>query len=96
MIDNSKFIITNQIQTDKYAVSIVTDVSGIPSVLTIYQNGNLKFFSDYKKLSISEDVTNNLVNITSDGFVGQFSVNNTDSWVSTNGFITDLLTDITG
>jgi len=96
MIDNSRFYITNEIQTDKYSVNIITDVTGGPSVFTIYQNGNLKFFTDYKKLSISEDVTNDLVNITSGGFVGQFSVNNTDSWVSTNGFITTLLTAITG
>lgn len=95
IIDNSKFIITNEIQTDKYDVNVVTDLTGTPAVLTIAQNGNLIFFSNYSSLSISEDSVNNIVNIISDGFVGQFSVNNTLAWVSTNAFITDLLNSIT-
>jgi hypothetical protein len=95
IIDNSKFIITNEIQTDKYSVSVVGDLTGSPAVLKIEQNGNLIFFSNYSSLSISEDSVNDIVNIISEGFVGQFSVNNTLSWTSTNGFITDLLTSIT-
>ena len=95
IIDNSKFIITNEIQTDKYSVSVVGDLTGSPAVLKIEQNGNLIFFSNYSSLSISEDSVNNIVNIISEGFVGQFSVNNTNAWTSTNGFITDLLTSIT-
>ena len=95
IIDNSRFIITNEIQTDKYDVNVVTDLTGTPAVLTITQNGNLIFFSNYSSLSISEDSVNNIVNIISEGFVGQFSANNTLSWTSTNGFITGLLTSIT-
>jgi hypothetical protein len=95
IIDNSKFIITNEIQTDKYSVSVVGDLTGSPAVLKIEQNGNLIFFSNYSSLSISEDSVNDIVNIISEGFVGQFSTNNTLSWTSTNGFITDLLTSIT-
>ena len=95
IIDNSKFIITNEIQVDKYSVSVVTDLTGSPAVLKIEQNGNLIFFSNYSSLSISEDSVNNIVNIISEGFVGQFSVNNTLPWTSTNGFITDLLSSIT-
>jgi len=95
IIDNEKFIITNEIQTDKYSVSVITDLTGTPAVLKIEQNGNLIFFSNYSSLSISEDSVNNIVNIISEGFVGQFSVNNTLSWVSTNGFITGLLLSIT-
>jgi hypothetical protein len=95
IIDNSKFIITNEIQTDKYSVSVVGDLTGSPAVLKIEQNGNLIFFSNYSSLSISEDSVNDIVNIISEGFVGQFSTNNTLSWTSTNAFITGLLTSIT-
>jgi hypothetical protein len=95
IIDNSKFIITNEIQGDKYLVSVVTDLTGSPAVLKIEQNGNLIFFSNYSSLSISGDSVNDIVNIISDGFVGQFSINNTLGWSGTNGFITDLLTSIT-
>jgi len=95
IIDNGKFIITNEIQTDKYSVSVVGDLTGTPAVLTIYQDGNLIFFSHYENLSISEDSVNNIVNVISEGFVGQFSVNNTNAWTSTNTFITSLLTSIT-
>jgi hypothetical protein len=96
IIDNSKFIITNQILDDKYEVSVVGDLTGSPAVLKILQSGNLIFFSNYSSLSVSEDSVNDLVNIISEGFVGQFSVNNTLDWISTNGFISDLLTTITG
>jgi hypothetical protein len=95
IINNEKFIITNEIQTDKYSVSVVTDLTGTPAVLKIEQNGNLIFFSNYSSLSISEDSVNDIVNIISEGFVGQFSTNNTLSWTSTNAFITGLLTSIT-
>lgn len=95
IIDNAKFIITNEIQGDKYLVSVVTDLTGSPAVLKIEQNYNIIFFSNYKSLSISEDSVNGIVNIISDGFVGQFSINNTLGWSGTNGFITDLLTSIT-
>ena len=95
IIDNAKFIITNEIQVDKYSVSVVTDLTGTPAVLKIEQDGNLIFFSNYSSLSISEDSVNNIVNIISEGFIGQFSANNTNAWISTNGFITDLLTSIT-
>ena len=95
IIDNSKFIITNEIQDHKYAVSVVADLTGSPAVLKIEQNNNLIFFSNYSSLSISEDSVNNIVNIISEGFVGQFSSNNTLSWASTNAFITGLLNSIT-
>lgn len=95
IINNEKFIITNEIQSDKYSVSVVSDLTGSPAVLKIEQNGNLIFFSNYSSLSISEDSVNDIVNIISEGFVGQFSANNTLSWASTNAFITGLLSAIT-
>jgi hypothetical protein len=95
IIDNSKFIITNEIQANRYDVNVVTDLTGSPAVFKIEQNGNLIFFSNYSSLSISEDSVNDIVNIISEGFVGQFSANNVNGWASTNGFITGLLTSIT-
>ena len=95
IIDNSKFIITNEIQATRYDVNVVGDLTGSPAVLTITQNGNLIFFSNYSSLSISEDSVNDLVNIISEGFVGQFSSNNVNGWASTNVFITGLLSAIT-
>jgi len=95
IINNDKFIITNEIQANRYDVTIVTDLTGSPAVLKIEQNDNLIFFSNYSSLSISEDSVNDIVNIISEGFVGQFSANNVNGWASTNAFITDLLTSIT-
>jgi hypothetical protein len=35
MIDNSKFIITNEVVVDKYDLMIQADVTGVPAILQI-------------------------------------------------------------
>jgi hypothetical protein len=79
MIDNSKFIITNEVIVDKYDLMIQADVTGTPAILQIQKAGvgiifignytSLKFFIDGDKLVILDN-----------NFYGEFSVNNVDGF----------------
>ena len=95
MIDNSKFIITNEVVTDLFALQILGDLNGNPSVLKIEEeNVGLIYFGKYDNLSFfSTDTT--LV-ILGPQFYGEFSANNCTNFTTPLAKLQGLLTDITG
>ena len=61
MIDNSKFIITNEVVTDLFALQILGDLNGNPSVLKIEEeNVGLIYFGKYDNLSFFTTDTRNI------------------------------------
>ena len=93
IIDNSKFIITNEVIVDKYDIRIQPDFSGVPSIVHIskadiglifiggYQS--FKFFIDGDKLVV---VDNN--------FYAEFSANNTDNFTTAQDLLIRLKSQI--
>jgi hypothetical protein len=93
IIDNGKFIITNEVIVDKYDIRIQNDFGGVPAIVQIskadvgvifiggYQN--FKFFIDGNKLVA---VDNN--------FYGEFSANNTDSFTTAQDLLLQLKSQI--
>ncbi len=75
IIDNGKFIITNEVIVDKYEIIIQTDFGGAPAIVQITKAGvgvifiggyqNFKFFIDGNKL-VAVDTN----------FYAEFSANN--------------------
>jgi hypothetical protein len=95
MIDNSKFIITNQVVTDLFDLRIMADVSGNPSILKIEeQNVGLIFFGKYDNLSFF--TTDTTLVILGPAFYGEFSANNCTNFTTPISKLQDLLTEITG
>jgi hypothetical protein len=95
MIDNSKFIITNQVVTDLFDLQIMADVSGNPSIFKIEeQNVGLVYFGKYDNLSFfTTDVS--LV-IIGPNLYGEFSTNNCLDFTTPLAKLQYLLTEITG
>ena len=95
MIDNSKFIITNEVVTDLFDLRIMTDLIGSPSIFKIEeQNVGLIYFGKYDNLSFfTTDIS--LV-IIGPNFYGEFSENNCTNFTTPLAKLQDLLTDITG
>lgn len=93
IIDNGKFIITNEPIVDKYDIRIQGDFSGLPAIVQIskadvgiifiggYQN--FKFFLDGDKMIA---VDNN--------FYAEFSANNTDGFSSAQDLLLKLKSQI--
>jgi hypothetical protein len=93
MIDNSKFIITNEVIVDKYDLIIQADVTGVPAILQIQKAGygivfighyaSLKFFIDGDKLVILDN-----------NFYGEFSANNVDGFNTAQDLLVSLKSGI--
>jgi hypothetical protein len=79
VIDNSKFIITNEVVVDKYDLMIQADVTGVPAILQIQKaNYGIVFIGHYASLKFFID-GDKLV-ILDNNFYGEFSVNNVDGF----------------
>ena len=95
MIDNSKFIITNEVVTDLFDLRIMADLVGNPSVLKIEeQNVGIIYFGKFDNLSFF--TTDTTLVITGPQFYGEFSENNCNSFTTPIAKLQELLTDITG
>ena len=95
MIDNSKFIITNEVVTDLFALQILGDLNGNPSVLKIEEeNVGLIYFGKYDNLSFF--TTDTTLVILGPQFYGEFSANNCTNFTTPLAKLQGLLTDITG
>ena len=95
MIDNSKFIITNEVVTDLFFLRVVTDTAGNPNVFRIEQeNVGVVYFSKYDNLSFF--TTDTTLVIIGPQFYGEFSENNCNSFTTPIAKLQELLTDITG
>ena len=95
MIDNSKFIITNEVVTDLFALQIIGDLNGNPSVLKIEEeNVGLIYFGKYDNLSFF--TTDTTLVITGPQFYGEFSENNCTNFTTPLAKLQELLLEITG
>jgi len=93
IIDNGKFIITNEVIADKYDIRIQGDFGGLPAIVQIskaeigvifiggYQS--FKFFLDGDKMIA---VDNN--------FYAEFSANNTDGFTTAQDLLLHLKSQI--
>ena len=95
MIDNSKFIITNEVVTDLFALQIIGDLNGNPSVLKIEEeNVGLIYFGKYDNLSFF--TTDTTLVILGPAFYGEFSANNCTNFTTPLAKLQELLLEITG
>lgn len=95
MRDYSKFIITNAAVTDKYTVSVVTDVTATPTILKIEQeNVGLVYFSTYNALTFFTTDTSMIV--IGDSIWAEFSVENTKDFDTASLLLNALFDTITG
>lgn len=95
MRDYSKFIITNGAVTDKYTVSVVTDVTATPTILKIEQeNVGLVYFSTYNALTFFTTDTSMIV--IGDSIWAEFSADNTKDFDSASLLLNSLFDTITG
>jgi hypothetical protein len=93
IIDNGKFIITNQVIVDKYDIRIQNDFGGVPAIVQISKADvgiifiggypSFKFFIDGHKLVV---VDNN--------FYAEFSANNTDGFTTAQDLLLQLKSQI--
>ncbi len=75
MIDNSKFIITNQVVTNLFDLRIIGDSVGNPAILKIeQQNVGVVYFGKYDNLNFF--TTDTTLVILGPNFYGEFSANN--------------------
>ena len=94
MRDYSKFIITNATVTDKYTVSVVTDVTATPTILKIEQeNIGLVYFSTYNALTFFTTDTSMIV--IGDNIWAEFSVENTKDFDTASLLLNALFDTIT-
>ena len=95
MIDNSRFIITNEVVTDLFALQIMADLVGNPSILKIEEeNVGLIYFGKYDNLSFF--TTDTTLVITGPQFYGEFSENNCTNFTTPLAKLQELLLEITG
>jgi hypothetical protein len=95
MIDNSKFIITNQVVSDLFDLRIIADLIGTPSILKIeQQNVGVVYFGKYDNLNFF--TTDTTFVILGPNFYGEFSANNCTTFTTPLAKLQDLLTEITG
>jgi hypothetical protein len=95
MIDNSKFIITNEVVTDLFDLRIIGDLNGNPSILKIEeQNVGIIYFGKYDNLNFF--TTDTTLVIIGPAFYGEFSANNCTGFTTPLAKLQELLTDITG
>lgn len=95
MIDNSKFIITNEVVTELFHLRIMPDVVGNPSVLKIEEHGvGIIYFGKFDNLSFF--TTDTTLVIIGPQFYGEFSENNCTNFTTPIAKLQELLTDITG
>jgi hypothetical protein len=95
MIDNSKFIITNEVVTDLFDLRIMNDLVGNPSIFKIEeQNVGLIYFGKYDNLNFY--TTDTSLVIIGPAFYGEFSENNCTNFTTPLAKLQALLTDITG
>lgn len=95
MIDNSKFIITNEVVNDLFDLRIMADLVGNPSILKIEeQNVGMIYFGKYDNLSFF--TTDTTLVIIGPQFYGEFSENNCTNFITPLDKIQSLLTEITG
>jgi hypothetical protein len=93
MIDNSKFIITNEVIVDKYDLIIQADVTGVPAILQIQKaNYGIVFIGHYASLKFFID-GDKLV-ILDNNFYGEFSVNNVDGFNTAQDLLVALKSGI--
>jgi hypothetical protein len=93
MIDNSKFIITNEVIVDKYDLMIQADVTGVPAILQIQKaNYGIVFIGHYASLKFFID-GDKLV-ILDNNFYGEFSVNNVDGFNTAQDLLVALKSGI--
>ena len=95
MIDNSRFIITNEVVTDLFDLRIMGDLIGTPSILKIEeQNVGIIYFGKYDNLNFF--TTDTTLVILGPAFYGEFSANNCTNFTTPLAKLQELLTDITG
>jgi hypothetical protein len=95
MIDNSKFIITNEVVTDLFFIRVLADIAGTPNVFRIEQeNVGVVYFTKYDNLNFF--TTDTTLVIIGPQFYGEFSANNCNSFTTPIAKLQELLTDITG
>jgi hypothetical protein len=93
VIDNSKFIITNEVIVDKYDLIIQADVTGVPAILQIQKaNYGIVFIGHYASLKFFID-GDKLV-ILDNNFYGEFSVNNVDGFNTAQDLLVSLKSGI--
>ena len=93
VIDNSKFIITNEVVVDKYDLMIQADVTGVPAILQIQKaNYGIVFIGHYASLKFFID-GDKLV-ILDNNFYGEFSVNNVDGFNTAEDLLVSLKSGI--
>jgi hypothetical protein len=93
MIDNSKFIITNEVIVDKYDLMIQADLTGVPAILQIQKaNYGIVFIGHYASLKFFID-GDKLV-ILDNNFYGEFSVNNVDGFNTAQDLLVALKSGI--
>jgi hypothetical protein len=93
IIDNGKFIITNEVIANKYDIRVVPDVTGQPMVFEVAVYGgdiificnyiSLKFFVDGVKLVILDS-----------NFYAEFSANNIQDFNTAEILLTDIRANI--
>ena len=94
IIDNSKFIITNEVVTDLFDLRIMGDLTGNPAVLKIEKtNVGIVYFGKYDNLNFF--TTDTTLVITGPQFYGEFSANNYANFTTPIALLQELLTDIT-
>ena len=94
MIDNSRFIITNEVVTDLFALQIISDLNGNPSILKIdEENVGLIYFGKFDNLSFF--TTDTTLVIIGPQFYGEFSENNCTNFTTPLAKLQELLLDIT-
>ena len=93
VIDNSKFIITNEVIVDKYDLIIQADVTGVPAILQIQKaNYGIVFIGHYASLKFFID-GDKLV-ILDNNFYGEFSANNVDGFNTAQDLLVALKSGI--
>jgi hypothetical protein len=93
IIDNGKFIITNEVIANKYSIRVVTDVTGQPMLFEVaIYGGDIIFICNYMSLKIFVDGVK-LV-ILDSNFYAEFSANNIEGFNTAEILLTDIRANI--
>lgn len=93
IIDNGKFIITNEVIVDKYDIRIQNDFAGTPAIVQISKaNIGIIFIGGYKNFKFFIDGVKLVV--VDNNFYGEFSANNTDNFTSAQDLLLLLKSQI--
>jgi hypothetical protein len=92
IIDNSKFIITNELTEDKYGIRIVRDVNLNAGILKIENSLGVVYFAHYLPLTFF--ITDTSLVIIGENIYAEFSVDNCNDFSSPSDKINQLLNQV--